>query len=298
MISARQQIDRVAEAGDDHHVPDAWYLGQCLVHDRLHGDAPAAAVTAIDGDHGLGLAVVQAGGDRVGAEAGEQRHDDGADAGDREQRRGGFGHQGHIEADDVAAAQAERLERGDDAVGFADQLGVGPASLRPIFALPDEIGLRGAPLLEVLLQAGERQVGGAVDTPFGERHAVGEVENLGIGLDEAESDVADERVPEPFRVGIGAGQQVRVAAEVGFAQERGPVGVAPDRLVREPGVAGVGGLWCAGHMRCFRVIWYQVKRPGNPAAWQGAVPAAPVRPIPSAPAAERSPGCRRTPASR
>src|SRR5690606_4164516 len=104
---------------DDEHGAQVGGVGGGLVGGLLEGDEFAAAFEAVGGDHEGGAGVEQALAHRGGAEAAEERRDDGADLRGGEHDDDGLGDHGQVEGDHVADADAPG---GEGAGGPVDPL--------------------------------------------------------------------------------------------------------------------------------------------------------------------------------
>ena len=142
-----------AEPPVDDHVLDRRAGGHRLVGGLLHRRHLAAAVEAVGGDQHLRLAVLKPRGDGPGAVAREARRVDSADPHDRERRdRCLRGHR-QEDADAVALADAEALERVRQARDLARQLCVRQRARLAVVALPDDRRLSAAPGVDVAVDA-------------------------------------------------------------------------------------------------------------------------------------------------
>ena len=108
---ARRPGHLVARAPVDDHVLGRRAHGAAASSAiGLHRHGLAAAEEAIGGEQGLGVGVGQAGGDRAGAVAGEERQDDPADLGDCQQGDDDLRRHGHEQANCIALAQSQRAQ--------------------------------------------------------------------------------------------------------------------------------------------------------------------------------------------
>jgi hypothetical protein len=139
----------------------------------LQRDDAAAAESAVGGDDEFGLAVENAVGHGLGAEAAEDDGMDGADAGAGEHGDGGFRDHGQIDDDAVAFLDAVALEDVGEEADFAMELLIGEGAFfaglagAGGFALPDQgclVGDRGA---EMAVQAIVADIELAADKPLG-----------------------------------------------------------------------------------------------------------------------------------
>ena len=148
-------------------------LGAGLVDGGLQRGRSAAPVAAVGGDHDLGLAVVDAGGQRVGGEATEDDGVGGADPGTRQHRDHGLGDHRHVDRDPVTGLHAEVDQRVGRLAHLVLELGVGDvAGVVLRLADPVEGDLVAAAGLDVPVDAVVRRVELAADEPLGERRVV------------------------------------------------------------------------------------------------------------------------------
>ena len=138
----------------------------------LSCDDLAAAPAAVGGDDELGLAVVDAVRDRLGAEAAEDHRVHRADARAGEHGDGGLGDHRHVDRDAVALLDAEVLEDVGEAADLAMELLVGERALTspgsPSKMIAALFSRGGA---EVPVEAVLRDVELAADEPLGVRAA-------------------------------------------------------------------------------------------------------------------------------
>ena len=208
-------------AADDQASLDRGRCGQRLVGGRLHRHRLAAPREAVGGDQQRGLAVGEAAGDRIGAVAGEDRDVDRAELADGEDRDHRLGDHRQEDADPVAAPDAQRR-----------------ASLAPPGPPAQRSCARGEVAhLAVLPLPGQRQLvgscgGGLVDRhahvvearaaePAGPFDAAGRVQDRARLRIEPNPDVRHGGLPEPGRVGHGAGlERFEVLAAGGARRKR------------------------------------------------------------------------------
>ena len=198
-----------------HGVAQAGGLLARLVDGRLERGRRTAAVAAVGGDHDLGLAVLEARGQRVGGEPAEDHGVRGADAGAGQHRDHGLGDHRHVDRDPVAGGHAHV---GQCVGGLADQvlqLGVGDGA-GVTDGLADEVDgdLVAAAGLDVAVHAVVGGVELAADVPLRERR-VGPVEDLGEGLGPGQA----LRLLGPEALAVLRGGVVGVGGEVGVLRE-------------------------------------------------------------------------------
>ena len=193
--TSSSQLDVLAGAPDDEHLLDRWPRSADLARASstagLSADGGAAAVAAVGGDDDLGLAVLEAGGQRVGGEAAEDHRVRGADAGAGQHRDDGLGDHRHVDRDPVAGLHAELGERVGGLRDLVLELGVGDvAAVVGRLADPVDRDLVAAAGLDVAVDAVVRRVELAADEPLRERRVrpvehlvpllVSQVEPLGL----------------------------------------------------------------------------------------------------------------------
>ena len=126
---------------------------------ELVADLRAAGLDAArGGQHQLGLAVVDAGGELVRREATEHHRVDGADAGAGQHRHHRLGDHRHVDDDAVALADAETPQRIREAVHFAIQAAVGVGLLLTVFTDPEQRRLVATITMDVSIDAVDRRV--------------------------------------------------------------------------------------------------------------------------------------------
>jgi hypothetical protein len=182
-----------------------------LVDGRLQGRRSAAPVAAVGGDHHLGLAVLDPGGERLGREAAEHDRVRRADAGAGEHRHDRLGDHRHVDRDPVAGGHAQRGQRVGGLRYLVLELGVGDVAL-VADRLPHPVDRHPVTeaVLDVPVHAVVRRVQLAADEPLGERRLV-PVQDAVPGL----------RPGQPLRrlgpvgLAVGRGLGVRVGLHVG-----------------------------------------------------------------------------------
>ena len=108
-VAAGLHVDRGAGAAHDDDVIDAADLGEGGVGVGLQRDLAAAAHALVGGDDDVGLAVLDAAGERVGREAAEHDRMDRADARAGEHGVGRLRDHRQVDGDAVALLDAARL---------------------------------------------------------------------------------------------------------------------------------------------------------------------------------------------
>ena len=190
-------------------MPSPW-LRERLVHERLQGEVGAAPVAAVGRDDQLGLGVVDALAQALGAEAAKDHRVDGADARAGEHRDHGFGDLGQVDRDAVALGDAERLEAAGGLLDALQHVGVGEGLGVAGLAHKVEGDAVAAALAHVAVHGVVARVEGAVVEPAG-HGGVGPVEDLGEGLVPGEA----QRGLAPILQAVGLGLLVFVAGRVG-----------------------------------------------------------------------------------
>ena len=152
-VAALDHVDRVAATFDDDDGLDGRGALEGLVDVGLELDDLAAAPAAVGGDDELGLAVVDAVLERLGAEAAEDDGVDGPDAGAGQHGDDRLGDHRHIDGDAVALAHPHVLEDVGDPADVEMELLVGDGADIARLALEDDRGLVLAVGAEVAVEA-------------------------------------------------------------------------------------------------------------------------------------------------
>ena len=152
---------------DDEEMLNGGGLGDGGVGGLLHLDELAAAIVAVGGDEDFGAAVLQAGGDGLGAVAGEDGDEDGAEFAAGEGGGDGFWDHGHVDGDDVAFADAEGTQGVGGAVRHGEEVGVGVGGGGAAVAFPGDGELVGGGAGGVLIEGGDGVVELAAGVPGG-----------------------------------------------------------------------------------------------------------------------------------
>ena len=210
-------------------------LGERVVEHRLHRHGLAAAPAAVGGDHRLRAAVAQSSRQRLRPETREQRHQDRAELQHREERDIGLGQVRHVQADDVAAAEAERAQPAGEAADLGIEFAIAEtALLGRVLAFPDQEGLFPDRAAAMAVEAIQHDVGGAADAPARPLDAVRGVEQLPVRGVEAQVAELEHLLHQPGRVGVRTLEQARVVGRADPAQERAQVAVLDDLRARLP----------------------------------------------------------------
>jgi len=220
-VAPRRPRDLAAEPPVDDDALDARTRRHRLVGRLLHLHDLAAPIEAVGGDQHPGLAVLEPRGDGLGPEAREARRVDRADAHDGERGDGGLGRHRQEDADAVAGADAERLQRVGEPIDLRRQLRIGQRATRAVVALPDDRGLGAAPGIEVAIEAVVGEVQPAADEPARPRRAARGVEHAAERLREADAEVLDHAAPVPLGVVHRAALQLFQRADAQAAHEAG-----------------------------------------------------------------------------
>jgi hypothetical protein len=129
-------LDVATGALHDEYVLDGLGAVDRGIHRRLQRERLALAVPAVRGDDELRLGVVDAGAQRLGAEAAEDDRVDSPEPHDREHRDDGFGDVGEVDRDAVAVADAEGGEGVRGLLHLGREVRVGEGADIPGLALP------------------------------------------------------------------------------------------------------------------------------------------------------------------
>ncbi len=140
-------------------------LGQRLVDVALQRHGGAAAPCLVLGDQAHRPGVVHAVGHGVGGEAAEHHRVGGADARAGEHRHRQLGDHAHVDADAVAALDAEAAQRVGEPAHLLEQLGVRDGAGVAGLALPQVRDLVAAAGLDVPVEALVARVQRAADEP-------------------------------------------------------------------------------------------------------------------------------------
>ena len=169
----------------------------------------------VGGDHRARVAVVDAVGERVRGEAGEDDGVDGADAGAGQHGEGGLGDHRQVDDHAVALADAEALEHVGHAADFGVKLAVGdvPGRLGGVVGLPEDGGLVAA-LGEVAVDAVDRGVEDAVLEPADRDVGPGEGGVLGPGVGGHPVQPLALLGPEGLGVGDGGGVHLPILRRI------------------------------------------------------------------------------------
>ena len=274
-----------------HHRLDAGGAVEGVVGDLLEGDDPAAAVAAVAGHHHLGLHVVDAVAQRLGAEPREHDAVHGPDAGAREQGDGQLRGHRQVHRDPVALLDPEVAQGVREAVHVLVEVPVGEGAAVAGLALPDEGRLVAPGGADVPVDA----VHAGVDLPA-EEPLDGGRRPLAHGVPRAAPlELARELRPEPLVVAVGLLVDAGVVG-VGLRRELGRRLEYPVFLQQRVESVSLGHGSPPGKSQrnvrppCGRDAYSSRKSPrcrrGRPAGRDGRCPpsTASVRPAPAAPA--------------
>jgi hypothetical protein len=208
-------------APDHQDVLNGRGLGDGLVHDFLEAGRLAAPVAAVGGDHQLGRGVLDAGGERVGAEPAEDHRVRRADPGTGEHGDRQLGDHRQVDRHPVALAHPE-LEQGIGRLAHLTlQVGIGDRPGVAGLALPVVGDLGAVPGLDVPVHAVVRDVQLAAHEPLGERR-VAPVEHGVPALGPGEP----VGLPFPERQAVGGSLVIGLLCHVGgrgqFRRRREP----------------------------------------------------------------------------
>ena len=234
MVAAFLHRDLVAGAADDHHVLDRRRSFAGLVDAALQRHEVAAAPALVGGDDRDRRGVVHAVADRVGAEPAEDHRVRRADPGAGQHRHRELRDHRHVDADPVAALDAERAQRVREPADAGEQLRVGDRAGVAALALEVVRDLLAPSRLDVAVEAVVGDVELAPEEPLGE----GEVPFQDLVERAVPADVLL-RLLGPERLGIGIGCVME--ARVGDPRLGSELGARSKRasLVEQ----GVDGLW-------------------------------------------------------
>ena len=208
-------------AAYDEHVADGvpllLGLAAGLVDGRLEGGGRTAAVAAVRGDHDLGLAVDQTGGQGVGGEAAEDHRVGSAQPGAGQHRHDRLGDHRHVDRDPVTGLDAQ-VDQGVGGLGdLVLQLGVGDVAL-VVDRLTDEVQRDPVPTagLDVPVDAVVRRVQLPADVPLGEGRVVPVEDAVPAGVPgQALGLFGPETLPVLLGSGVGLLGEVRVGGQFG-----------------------------------------------------------------------------------
>ena len=172
-------------AVDDDHVLERVEILDRGVERLLHRRRLAAPQRRVGGDQRLGARDLHPLDDRAGGEAAEDDVVDRADPRAGEHRHGRLGHHRHEDADDVALADAERLQPVREALDLVEQPRVGDLLAGPVLALPVVGDALAVARRDVAVEAVGGDVQLAAREPLGERR-IRPVEDLVERLDPVE----------------------------------------------------------------------------------------------------------------
>ncbi len=227
-------LDVVLAAPDDEHVLDGGVAGgECGIHGGLEREDLALAPAAVGGYDDLGLGVVDAAAQALGAETAEHDRVHGAEPRDREHRDDRLRDHGEVDRDPVALADAERRERVRGALDLGGQFGVADRTGVARLALPmdgDAVAIAGE---HVPVEAVVCDVELAVGEPARERR-VRPVQHLREGrvpVHVIPRDVGPEPEPVGLRGLVEGGRGDRGGGELRRRWEVAGLGVqAVDRI--------------------------------------------------------------------
>ena len=239
-IAALDEGHVVAGALDDDHLFHRRIALDGCVGVELQRDDAAAPPAAIGGNHHLGLRVLDAIPQGLGAEPAEHDAVGRADAGAGQHGDGQLRHHGHVQRDPVALIHAQALQPVGELADLAVQVAVGVHLPVSRLALPDDGRLVLARPVQVPVDAVVGCVELAAHEPLGERR-VRPVQHGVPGLEPVQ--LAGEPGPERFGVPAGFFVHARVG-DVGVGRELGRRRIRPVFLqqgLKSAGVLSHGG---------------------------------------------------------
>ena len=199
-VAHRIHVDLAAGAANDDHVIDAADLGDGGIGIGLERHFATAAHAFIRRDDDLGLAVLDAPGERVGREAAEHHRVDGADARASEHGVDGLRDHRQVDGDAIALHDVAVAQDVGEAADLVVQLLIGDVlRLCRVVALPDDRDLAGA-RRQMAVDAVVGGVGDAVLEPFDRDVAGTEGRVLDLGRRPIPMDALGLLGPEPVRV--------------------------------------------------------------------------------------------------
>ena len=138
VVAARRPVDVRAGPPVDDHVLERGTQGRGGIGVLLERDQLAAAIAAVGGDQDLGLAVLNAARERLGAETAEDHRVRRADAGTGQKRDHQLGDQRHVDRDDVPFLHSQALEHVGELRDLAQQVLIAQDPAIAGLALPDD----------------------------------------------------------------------------------------------------------------------------------------------------------------
>ena len=162
-IAPGDEIARFGIAPDDDDFLDAWGVLQRGIGEFLEFDVFAGAQRDVGGDEQFAFGIIDAAGQRIGAEPAEHHRMNRADAGAAKHGDGGFGNHRHVNRHAVAFFYAVQFQNVGEFTDFAMQLRVRQLNnflLR--FALPDDgrlVAARGQVAVEAVARDVELTIG-------------------------------------------------------------------------------------------------------------------------------------------
>ena len=188
-----------------------------------HRHRPPLPREGVGREEHLHVGVRQAHRDRVRAEPAEDRDPDRSELRTRHHRGDGLRQHREEDPDRVAGSNPQTTQGTGEAIGLTAELSVGPGPRLPLLPLPDHRrcvgGLDGPPI-----DACVGEVASAAAEPRRPLDPPGDVEHLLVRLEEAEVQVAHDRVPEPGDVLDRAGDELLVGPDPVRTHEPSDVG--------------------------------------------------------------------------
>ena len=151
------------------HALDGGALCHRLVHRRLERQHLTPAEAAVGGDHRFGVAVDDALGEGLGAEAAENHRVGGADAGTGQHRHRRLRDHRQVDGNAVTFADPLALQHVGELADLAQHVVVGQYPAVAGLALPEERHLVAEPAGDLLVEGIVGKVGLAADEPLHER---------------------------------------------------------------------------------------------------------------------------------
>ena len=191
----------------DDHLLYAGDIGEGPVQRLLHRHRLPAAQESVGSKDGLGAGVIETVADGRWAVSAEKGQDDPTYLDHRQKSDCQFGDHRHVQSDGIAASDAKAAQGIGAATDFVVKLGVGKGDVSALLPFPDECefgrGLGCLPLVEAVVD----DVHLPVDTPPGEGRAGRKIDNLRVGMGEADIEILHHCIPEPADILHRARQQ-------------------------------------------------------------------------------------------
>ena len=156
-VPPRRHVDVVLGAPHHEHALDGGALCHRLVHRRLERQHLTPAEAAVGGDHRFGVAVDDALGEGLGAEAAENHRVGGADAGTGQHRHRRLRDHRQVDGNAVTFADPLALQHVGELADLAQHVVVGQYPAVAGLALPEERHLVAEPAGDLLVEGNCRK---------------------------------------------------------------------------------------------------------------------------------------------